>query len=390
MDEVERYIDQLSNDHWQVREKAAKALGKLGKPKAVHALIQALKDESEDVRCEAAKALGEIKDPLSIYPLIETFSDTCDVAFESVNSLSKMGKKAVDALINTIKYGRRSSMREYAVYSIGKIKQKRVRKHLIEALLDDENDSVRSAAASELGDFKDESAIPGLIKLLEEDPSSLGIVASSLSKIGSPAIPALRKALNSKKAHMRRSAAEAFEKITDATFVPLLSEKIKDPDSEVRISVVSALGKIGDPLATPALIEALQDENARVRHRAVVAIGQIGDPSAVSALFDLLNDEEKPSGVATIGELSSLTLANMVKRYETFKDLEKFECKLAEQIEKSKKNGSKILIQIGKLRIEITKRKNELSKDKAILLDDKPKPPKGNKMYQQLRRATNG
>ena len=34
--------------------------------------------------------------------------------------------------------------------------------------------------------------------------------------------------------------------------------------------------------------------------------------------------------------------------------------------------------------------RNKLAKSNGILLDDKPKPPKGNKMYQQARRSLNG
>jgi HEAT repeat protein len=54
-------IRSLQNDeNFSVRWRAANALGKIGDPRAVEPLIQALKDEKLDVRGYAAIALGRI------------------------------------------------------------------------------------------------------------------------------------------------------------------------------------------------------------------------------------------------------------------------------------------------------------------------------------------
>jgi HEAT repeat protein len=67
---VEPLIAALKDENSDVRQAAAKALGKIGDPRAVEPLIAALSDESSDVRYAAAEALGKIKDPRAVEPLI--------------------------------------------------------------------------------------------------------------------------------------------------------------------------------------------------------------------------------------------------------------------------------------------------------------------------------
>jgi hypothetical protein len=89
-----------------------------------------------------------------------------------------------------------------------------------------------------------------------------------------------------------------------------------------------------------------------------------------------------------------LILKIIFNNCNTINELRDFESKLIEGYEKiyeRMKDGSlqKIRISIAGLKIAASKKRNELTKDKGILLDDKPKPPKG-RMYQQLRRVRNG
>jgi HEAT repeat protein len=55
---------------------AAEALGKLGDPQAIPALIKALGDSDWDVRCAAAEALGKIGDPQAVPALIQALGDS--------------------------------------------------------------------------------------------------------------------------------------------------------------------------------------------------------------------------------------------------------------------------------------------------------------------------
>ena len=62
-------INDLKNEDPQVREEAARALGKTADSQALEALFTALQDEDSSVRWNAAMALGEIEDPRVIKPL---------------------------------------------------------------------------------------------------------------------------------------------------------------------------------------------------------------------------------------------------------------------------------------------------------------------------------
>ena len=68
-EEDERIIEDLEQDRY-VRKEVAKALGKLGDPKAGEPLIRALEDKDKQVRAEAAEALGALRDPRAIGPMV--------------------------------------------------------------------------------------------------------------------------------------------------------------------------------------------------------------------------------------------------------------------------------------------------------------------------------
>jgi HEAT repeat protein len=85
---VEPLMHALRDEHWDVRRRAAWALGNVGKT-AVEPLIQVLKDEHWNVRRKAAWALGNIKDRRAIDPLIHALTDTnAGVRREAARSLA--------------------------------------------------------------------------------------------------------------------------------------------------------------------------------------------------------------------------------------------------------------------------------------------------------------
>ncbi len=76
-----------------------KALGKIKDPKALPALIEALKDESDgSVRCAAALAMGQIKDETAVPYLIKSLDDKYwYVRRDAAKALSKLKGKSVKA-----------------------------------------------------------------------------------------------------------------------------------------------------------------------------------------------------------------------------------------------------------------------------------------------------
>lgn len=86
---LEPLIRALTDAHWDVRRKAAWALGYIGDLRAVEPLIHALTDDHRGVREQAAWALGHMKDLRAIEPLINAFTDDySDVRCEAARSLA--------------------------------------------------------------------------------------------------------------------------------------------------------------------------------------------------------------------------------------------------------------------------------------------------------------
>lgn len=75
------------------REGVAHALGEIGDPRAIDALVKATKDGNERIRSEAVAALGKIDDP-RVFSIIEELADSKDIilsisADEILNDLKR-------------------------------------------------------------------------------------------------------------------------------------------------------------------------------------------------------------------------------------------------------------------------------------------------------------
>lgn len=152
--------------YYLIAKRELKELVKIGKP-AVESLIQSLKDRKESVRGEAAEALGEIGDERAVGPLIHALKDEdWTVRGKAVVSLWEIGdERAVESLIHVLKYDPEFFVRKAAAWALGEIGDKRAVEPLIQALKDEYLD-VRIKAANALGEIRDERAVEPLINAL--------------------------------------------------------------------------------------------------------------------------------------------------------------------------------------------------------------------------------
>jgi HEAT repeat protein len=129
-------------------------------------------------------------------------------------------------------------------------------------------------------------AVPALIveaKRLEDEPNvKLDVsaeAAGALTKIGSPAVPALIELLQQGDISQRQGAAWALGEMggqaKDA--VPLLIKGVNSSDKHYQQAMINALGKIGPPAraAIPALTSALDDPDVQTRAMAKSALEHI-------------------------------------------------------------------------------------------------------------------
>ncbi|MBW4658814.1 MAG: HEAT repeat domain-containing protein [Drouetiella hepatica Uher 2000/2452] len=185
------------------------------------------------------------------------------------------------------------------------------------------NPHLRDRAMWELAENPDETTIPRLMSILDEDDTTYRRAAvKTLGAIGFDAIPPLVEALlKSKNVTVRGSAAKALAQVAinhpETPFpeeaVQGLKTALNDANPVVHIAAVMALGEIGTPVV-PVLIEALQTtDNPALGISLVNALGSIGDSRGVEVLKALINDESADSYVRESAASSLSRLEQMVK-----------------------------------------------------------------------------
>lgn len=95
-----------------------------------------------------------------------------------------------------------------------------------------------------------------------------------------------------------------------------------------------------------------------------------------------------------IRSMAFAELGEIIKKTDSIQEIRKIEQDIGDPLfgskQVSKSYPPDIMRNFTKLRMLAAKRKNLLAKDKGILLDDLPRPPKKGKIYQKLRRCFNG
>ncbi len=293
IDALETALDDADAD---VRRTAAEALGSLEDPRAVEALLEALRSDSDEtVRKMAAWALGEIEDPRAVAGLGQAVrSDgSSEVRAMAAWALGEIeSPEGVDALGAAL---RDSSVevRRMAVWGLGEIESPEAVEWLTPALRD-EDVEIRRKAAWALGEIESATAVPALGGAMgDSDAEVRSMAAWALGEIESPAaIDALRAGVRDSNVEVRRHTVWALGEIQDARGVAPLSQALADEDREVRKTAAWALGEIQDPSAIPALRPLLQDSDAEIRKTAIWALVEMDDPAVYEILVELLKDED--------------------------------------------------------------------------------------------------
>jgi HEAT repeat protein len=145
---------------------------------------------------------------------------------------------------------------------------------LIEILEDEEaEEELRFFVVRILGDFKDQSAIEPLVRLLKtSDSEELREIAGTvLGEIGPTAIAALTSLLATE--NTRFLAVRSLSCIRCQEIITPLLSVVQDLDVGVRTAAIEALSSFHDERIPPVLLNALDDVAATVRIYAVQGLG---------------------------------------------------------------------------------------------------------------------
>lgn len=210
------------------RAAAAQALGILGDPQAVPALVSALSADDAALVARAAGALGALQASAAVPALRDVLMDPQVVApAAAADALSAIGSpEAMDAL---------------------------------------------------LGALDSETMTPARHNAM-----------AALERLGSPAVTDLQRLVANGSPAAQRNAIEALGWIGDPAAVDSLLAALRYGTGDVRAEAAWALGEIGDPKAIPALAAAAaEDANTDVRLVAAQALNRLPEPPAVVAAPEL-------------------------------------------------------------------------------------------------------
>ncbi|MGH7588407.1 MAG: HEAT repeat domain-containing protein, partial [Gemmatimonadota bacterium] len=286
----------VSDEDPSVRLSATETLGKLRDPRAVQALIQALRqDPDPKVRAMAAWALGEIEDPAAVSALSTALRADEDpqVRVQAAEALGNIEDvSAIDALGEAVGDPAVEVRRE-AVEALGNMDDSRVVAIVIPSLRDDDVE-VRRSAADALGNTESSQAVEPLIAATRDPDLEVRVYAiEALGNQGDlRAQPAFLDALRDERADVRRAAIDAIGNLELGAAPLEVLNAVRDPDREVRYEAVDALGNFEDPAAVPVLLEIVRASTDReLQYEALDALSNIESPAAYEALIPLLQHE---------------------------------------------------------------------------------------------------
>ncbi len=314
---AEYWIYRLDNEE-QAEEAAAK-LGEMKAKEAVEPLIAILKSKEKDsLRPAAAGALGKIGDPRAIAPLIEAIvvdpgtgqdektKNKIRVTERAVDALGELNaKEATDIILRLYKKSRDMSVRMAVARAMTGIRDPKFKPALIDILENDDNMFAKRAAAEAAGVFRDPDFIRPLIYAMyvEKGTSAYWQCAYSLAQIGPAAIPVLMETLESKNEAVEKLARtrnyilggihmKAIEQLGEfkAKEAEDLILKYWDFENEpvrpiMRVKIAFALANIGSKKAVPVLMKVANEPIAEMREYLVDALAELSDRAALPALL---------------------------------------------------------------------------------------------------------
>lgn len=267
-------IESLNDPEAEVRRASANALREMPSAKAIPKLLRLLEDVAAEVRAEAALTLAHFAHP-------DSTTLTGVNAHDIVNQIAPLTHSS------------RAETREAAVQTLGRLTEAKATEAVVAALGHPEASTRRAAAqALALTHHTAPEVVAALTKtLLDEDWTVRKQVVDTLGQFDFELTgPSLHTALHDDSLWVRYAAARQMGEHRDGTALPRLIELIQNDVEPVKLAAASAAGQLKDVRAVPALLSLTQHTDPDLRRAAAEALGQLRDPQSEAALIQLLSD----------------------------------------------------------------------------------------------------
>ena len=245
------YLRRLGGRRTRERAIAAEVLGEMRAVSALDALLTTLRDRSPVVRVVAARALGKLSQPEAVHALMDEYALGRLPSGIVASSLLGMGPAGGPAL-QSLLHAEESSVRALAATLTGLLDWTPAGDDLL-ALLRDDDANVRARAAESLGRLGTETATGPLLALLRD---------------------AEREA--------RVTSAEALGQLGDPAAVEGLATTLADEQHDVRLAAAAALGSLG-AAGLRALGRVTRGGDAQARAYAVEVLQRAGRDDLIGA-----------------------------------------------------------------------------------------------------------
>ncbi|HEU4683700.1 MAG TPA: HEAT repeat domain-containing protein [Nitrospira sp.] len=281
---LETLVGELVHEEdWRRMRATAACLA--GGPKAVHALVDALREGSPELKKEAAAMLARIKDPQAGVALVGLLQDPD-------GSVRKSGAAALEQMAGVLDQETASAL----VALLPKAEENDVSQmltHLLGAIptavdplcrmMKEGHPGAQVAAATMLDHLLDPRSVDAFIDAMGQ-PAVRDIAVGTLKKLSAiraridQAFNVLREVEGASEREEARMATVIDLLGIGRPSVEILIEYLDDDDWLVREAAADLLGKIGDVRAVEPLMKRLEhDKDTGVKELAIKALGLIGD-----------------------------------------------------------------------------------------------------------------
>ncbi len=211
--------------------------------------------------------------------------------------------------------------------------------NFLRGVINDENPQVRRAVVKELEFIGDDTTIPPLTEILNNDPqSTIRVMALNvLIGLGQPAVSSIGGALNDENEEIRFKALKNILIQNQETLIEYLPSVVNDSSKKLRKLAVDNLHKIAVELSTGAtrnhLIEnmgdAINDDRKEIRLLAIEKIANLKDPDSIPILVRGLESEDKKTKLKIVKALGKIGTSGIVEPLARFLSEEEIELKIA-------------------------------------------------------------
>lgn len=245
---------------------------------SIETLVASLKDSDSHVRGLAAAALGEAKDA-KVVPylfdalLAEKYKDIQEVIVDAI--IHYPTDDVIDNF-SSLLFHEDHYIKKMALRGLGAVNKTSAIPFIIR-VLEDKDVTIKKEAIKALHGFREKSAISAVISTLSDKDDDVRFVAveSLDGHSGDEVVRALLAALHDKSMWVRYKACIIIGNLKEKKAQEDLIGLLRENENAVKIAAASALGKIGDKKALNALSIMMDDTDQFVREAVLKAIGMI-------------------------------------------------------------------------------------------------------------------